>query len=274
VECDEVSARLAELDYEPLTSPEAGRLLYALASEPGIEDVLELGFAHGTSTAYVAAALEEKGVGSITTIDRASALDRSPNVHQVLGHLGLDSYVRPLYASSSYNWELMRLLERQMTEAAAVPRFDFCFIDGAHTWETDGFAFLLVDKLLRPDRWILFDDMHWSMAASASTGPEELETLSADELNTAQIERVFEILVRNHPNYGEFLVIGNYGSAYKLPTKGEAHHRQDVTRILGPHVLQQLITRRRGRSLEAIESDTSQLGQAGQAHPSGAERIQ
>ncbi|HLM37401.1 MAG TPA: hypothetical protein VK287_06410 [Gaiellaceae bacterium] len=52
-------------------------------------------------------------------------------------------------AERSYNWELMHLIERQQEEGAP-GWFDFCFFDGGHTWETDGFALLLVDKLCGP----------------------------------------------------------------------------------------------------------------------------
>ena len=204
----------------------------------------ELGFAHGTSTAYMAAALAEKGVGSVTTIDRASALSREPNIHQVLGHLGLEAQVRPLSAASSYNWELMRIVEQQTSGGETIPCFDFCFIDGAHTWETDGFAFLLVDRLLRHDRWVMFDDLNWSFAKSPSTKSEKFDTLSSDELNTPQISQVFDLLVRPHPSYGEFVVTGSYGWAYKQAAAGEGRHRHDVEQLVGPTILRQLLDRR------------------------------
>jgi predicted O-methyltransferase YrrM len=245
MEYKEVAQRLAELDYPALTTAEAGRLLYDFVSGPDVEDVLELGFAHGTSTAYMAAALAEKGVGSVTAIDRVSALSREPNIHQVLEHLGLESRVRPLFTASSYNWELMRILERQTTGGETIPCFDFCFIDGAHTWETDGFAFLLVDKLLRHDRWVLFDDLYWSLTTSPSTKSEKLHTLSEDELKTPQIVQVFDLLVRPHPAYDEFAVTGSYGWAYKRATEGEGRHRHDVERLVGPELLRQLLDRRR-----------------------------
>ena len=242
---DEVTRRLAKLDYEAFTSADAGRFLYDLVSQPEIENVLELGFAHGTSTAYMAAALAEKGVGSITTIDRASALSREPNLHQVLEELGLQAQVRALVDSSSYNWEMMRILERQTSDGVTTPCFDFCFIDGAHTWETDGFAFLLVDRLLREDRWVLFDDLGWSMAKSPSTKSEKFDTLSADELNTPQISQVFDLLVRSHPSYEAFVVTGSYGWAYKSATDGPGRHRHDVERLVGPTIARQLLQRRR-----------------------------
>lgn len=48
----------------------------------------------------------------------------------------------------SYNWNLMRLL-RDAPEL----RFDYVYLDGAHTWETDGLAFFLCDMLLKQKRF-------------------------------------------------------------------------------------------------------------------------
>jgi predicted O-methyltransferase YrrM len=242
---EEVVQNLAQFEYPALTAPGAGKLLYDFVATSDVDDILELGFAHGTSTAYMAAALAEKGAGTVTTIDRPSALSREPNIHQVVARLGLASHVRPLFTASSYNWELMRILERQTMGGETSPCFDFCFIDGAHTWETDGFAFMLVDKLLRHDRWVLFDDLHWTLAASPSTKTEKLHMLSEDELKTPQILQVFDLLVRAHPAYGEFVVTGSYGWAYKRPIEGEGRHRHDVERIVGPELLRQLLARRR-----------------------------
>src|SRR2546429_2540349 len=164
---EDVAGALEEFDYTPLTSPAVGRLLYELALAPYAEELLELGTGYGTSTAYIAAALEEKGAGHLTTIDRPDALARNPNVHQVLRHLGLERWVTAIQAVS-YNRVLMRMLEEATLDEATEPCLDFCFIDGGHTWESDGFAFLLVDRLLRSGRWIALDDVEWSFAGSPS----------------------------------------------------------------------------------------------------------
>jgi predicted O-methyltransferase YrrM len=240
VKCEDVDRRLAELDYQPLTSQGAGRLLYDFVLHSDVQDVLELGFAHGTSTAYLAAALHEKGVGRVTTIDRRAALSREPNIHGVLRHLGLEAFVRPVFAERSYNWELLRLLEGQTSGDQTTACFDFCFFDGAHTWETDGFAFYLVDKLLRDDRWILFDDLHWSYAASPTSSSGEMDELPEEERTRAQLELVFDLLVRNHASYERFRVLGNYAWAYKRGSTGSGKHADLVDRLVAPALMREL----------------------------------
>jgi predicted O-methyltransferase YrrM len=112
----------------------------------------------------------------------------------------------------------MRLLERYREGRRTRPVFDFVFIDGAHTWEVDGFAFFLVDKLLKPGGWLLFDDVHWTMAGSPTVrDSERVRALPDEEKNTPQIMRVFALLTMQHPDYSDFTVKGNWAWAYKNP---------------------------------------------------------
>lgn len=226
-----VQRGLAELEYEPLTSPSVGRLLYELACRDGIDDLLELGFGHGTSTAYLAAALDEKGSGRVTTMDRTDALDRVPNVDEVLAHLGLGRWVRRVVAATSYNWELLKILEAQTAGTETEPCFDFCFVDGAHTWETDGFAFLLVDRLLRPDRWLVLDDLRWSFATSPTLRESEsLRDLGEDERVANQVAKIVDLLVR--PAGYDVRLVGNVAVAFKPGAEGHELHRGDFDRLV------------------------------------------
>jgi predicted O-methyltransferase YrrM len=239
VKLEEVDRALAELDVPRLTSEAGGRMLYEFVLGSGAEDVLELGFAHGTSTAYLAAALHERGGGLVTTLDRREALQREPNIHAVLGRLGLAELVRPILAERSYVWELMRLLRERAAEGPSGPWFDFCFVDGPHTWEVDGFAFFLVDKLLRPDRWLLFDDLHWTQASSPAQ--DLADDGSEEERTTAQIELVFDLLVREHPDYPLHRLLGNYAWAYKRAAQGDGVNADAVDRLLAPELVRELV---------------------------------
>ncbi len=221
---EEVAAGLGNFEYRPLTSRAVGRLLYELALEPGAEEVLELGFAHGTSTAYLAAALEEKGSGHLTTIDRPMALERHPNVEEVLEQLGLRAWVTPLVASS-YDWVLMRLLEQSSRDEEIQPYVDLCFIDGAHSWETDGFAFLLVDRLLQAGGWIVFDDISWTFETSPSLRDSpEIAAMPEEERTEQQVRKVVDLLVRTTPGY-EVRLLGNLALAFKGPSDAPEFQR-------------------------------------------------
>lgn len=171
-----------------------------------ISSILELGFYHGVSTCYMAAILEEMGRGSIVTIDLHSAKQRQPNIEQLLEKFGYQAIVQYYYEPVSYNWRLMKLIESQEKT------FDFCYLDGGHDWYNTGLAFFLVDKLLRPGGWIIFDDLDWTM--------EHIEAKWAvrkplEERVTPQVRKVWELLVKPHPNYINFFEQDGWGYVQK-----------------------------------------------------------
>ena len=206
----------------PFTSPERGRQLYdhVIKTEPA--EILELGFAHGTSTCYLAAALDALGGdGRITTIDVTAALDMDPNLPTLLERTGLAHRVDIVTPRQTYNWSLMRIIEEQTVDDVCEPRFDFCFIDGGHNWDDDGLAFMLVAKLLRPGGWVCFDDINWTFEGSpAWRNHPFLAAMDEDERTTPQVERVFNLLVKQHPDFTNFEVVGAWpwGWAQKRPT--------------------------------------------------------
>jgi predicted O-methyltransferase YrrM len=184
-----------------------------------IKDCLELGFHHGVSSAYITAILKKNGGGHLTTIDRVGAKANAPNVEQLLEGLGLRDYATIHYEEVSYNWRLMDLIE-----STSVPLFDFCYIDGGHRWEPDGFAFFLVEKLLRRGGWILFDDLNHSFLKTyserglmpASGELPKGTSLTEREFRTEQIRKVWELLVKQHSSFGNFRDDERWGFAQKL----------------------------------------------------------
>jgi predicted O-methyltransferase YrrM len=161
--------------------------------------------------------LDETGSGKIYTIDRLTAQGVKPTINELMNEAGLEKYIEPVFANSSYIWELRKLIEKSTKNGKCEPIFDFCFIDGAHNWETDGFAFFLVDKLLKIGGWILFDDMFWSYSISpAMKNSEFVKNLPKDEKTIPQIESVFKLLVSQHPDYSNFIIKGRWGWAQKI----------------------------------------------------------
>ncbi len=209
----------------PLMSAEDGKILYEFILATRRRRILELGFAHGTSTCYMAAALEEQGDGSIVTVDNTSAREREPNIFSLLERTGLSPFVTPLFSEPSYTWELKNMIERQTSGNVTVPCFDFCFIDGAHAWEPDGLAFFLVEKLLVPGGWVLFDDLDWTYDRSSIRNDDWVKAMPDDYKATPQIDRVFSLLVLQHPSFEHFRREGRWGWAQKksdLPGHSDA----------------------------------------------------
>jgi predicted O-methyltransferase YrrM len=200
----------------PWMSPDQGAIVYRHIRETAPDLVLELGTANGASAAYMAAALDANGSGRLVTVDRADAGYQPARLLEDIGlRKWVDVVVRP---DSSYNWFLKEQIDQQSDAAGnCEPIYDFCYLDGAHNWTIDGLAALLVEKLLKPEGWLLLDDLEWSYASSPSAASEPF-AMSSSERRQPHMRAVFDLLVRQHPSFTEFRVEnGNWGWAQKSP---------------------------------------------------------
>ncbi len=201
------------LEHVPHMPPERGKLIYEFVKHAKPGHILELGFAHGTSSCYMAAALQENGSGDLLTIDHERAKERQPNIFSLLEQTGLSKFVKPSFCKRSYTWELMKLIEQNTVDGVTNPVFDFVFIDGGHTWDSDGFSFLLADRLLKPGGWVLFDDVNWKPSFMA--GEDWLNEMPEEERDVAHVEKIVSLLVVPHPSYTELSYDGTWAWARK-----------------------------------------------------------
>ena len=68
-------------------TPERGRRIMEFVRQHRLRSTLELGFAHGVSTCYLAAAVCGDG-GQVVSIDRESAREKTPNAEELLTQCG------------------------------------------------------------------------------------------------------------------------------------------------------------------------------------------
>ena len=206
----------------PYMTARQGKILYDFVLNERRENCLELGFAHGVSSCYIAAALDELGGGHLTAVDLvAGQAWQQPSIEDMLAKTGLQEYVTVVRERTSYTWFLKKALEQHL---AAPEIYDFCFIDGPKNWTIDGFAFFLVDRLLKTDGWVLFDDYDWRYRNVKDWHIEKFEEsgvmvsqMGADQLDTPHVALIFELLVMTHPNYAEFKVQdGEWAWAHKV----------------------------------------------------------
>lgn len=198
----------------PFISKSHGSFIYNLILKEKLANILELGIAHGTATCYMAAAIEELGCGSITSVDLLETMDTfKPSVEEQLGKTGLSNIVTVKRMQTGYTWFLHDEIVKNTEGNICTPIYDLCIIDGPKNWTIDGAAFFLADKLLRNNGWVIFDDYNWKYANAdltrTSTDGITHRFLSEDERETSQIKDVFEFLVKQHPNYKNFMVLNN-----------------------------------------------------------------
>jgi predicted O-methyltransferase YrrM len=218
----------------PIMTAAQGRIIYDHVLETKPTDVLELGTASGVSAAYMAAALDELGRGTITTLDRAQFVVSPPPEQRAFAKvpelLRYVTFERP--PDSSYDWWLLRQIEQRSDEAGnCTPAFDFCYLDGAHDFTIDGLAVYLVEKLLRPEAWLLLDDLNWSYAAD--TG-HDTERFSADEIHAPHVRLIFDVLIKQHPSFTELRVQdGSWGWAKKAPGQSRRYTLETSQSLAG-----------------------------------------
>jgi len=214
----EVHEIIGRIPYMTIEQAEA---ISSHIQENDIKTVLELGFYHGASTSYLANAICDKDDGRVVCVDKERAKTLDPNVEGLLSKLGLREKVDVYYEPTSYIWRLMKMLEEHEE-----PKFDLCYLDGAHNWFVDGFAFFLVDRLLKPGGWIIMDDLNWRYADSvAMRGSETLQEMPDDEVYTYQLRKVYELIIQRQPGYGNFREEFNWGFAQKISDfQGSAPH--------------------------------------------------
>ncbi|SHN64967.1 class I SAM-dependent methyltransferase [Erythrobacter sanguineus] len=200
---NEVSKLVAGI---PHTTAEKGKVLYDIIIENKFINCLELGFACGVGASYISAALDENGRGRLTSVDTPAAKTRSPIANDLIKRVGLEAYSEFVFHELGYNWFLMDAIEKGS-------RFDFCFLDGAHTWDVDALAFTLVSKVLTPRGFIIFDDLDWTYASSPT-----MKNAPAPELmrKTAGVRKVVDLLVKPHREFEWLGEVAGMGIARRL----------------------------------------------------------
>lgn len=210
-----------KVDGIPHMSREQGRRIYDHIQATRPEGVLEIGTANAVGSAYMAAALDEVGRGRVTTVDRVGA-SYSPGPETVLADVGLTDRVELIRVpDSSYNWWLKtQILTRSDAAGNVEPMYDFAYLDGAHEFNIDGLAVVLIEKLLKPGGWLLLDDLDWTYATSPSfiaKPSARPKNLSDAELHEPHVRAVFDVLLRSHPAFSEFREDDGWAWAKKDP---------------------------------------------------------
>ncbi len=218
-----------------------GRQLYDFVLREKPERILELGCGIGTSACYMSAALSVLGRGKITSIDRNPDLPEWIDKTFAKVPDTLRQYHELILSETSYNDELMWMIESQTRDGTCQPVYDFCFLDGAHTWEVDACAIFLAEKLLNPGKWLLLDDLTWTMAGSADLQRNMKSRVPLRLQQTQQVMKVFKLCVAQHPDFTDFTIDGDWGWARKI--KGQESRAATPINMRTAGVLKRIVNK-------------------------------
>jgi hypothetical protein len=162
-------------------------------------EIAEFGIWKGGTSLQFARFLEGKG--------RLHLFDYHDNVATVatklaqLGFHNVTGWGSSYKALDSYNWSLRNLIAESRQ-----PRFDYVYLDGAHTWAIDALTFFLCDLLLKPGGYIDFDDYGWRLRNS-SLDPSRVamtgQMYTDEQIDALQVRDIVELLVRPRRDYVE-----------------------------------------------------------------------
>lgn len=179
-----------------------------LAEHPELRFYAELGVLHGDTVRRVAEAMAPQG--TIILFDFEDMLAKVKEKlrddkalwekHDYL----FQGCSRKL--KDSYNWNLLTLLhDADIHGVHDRELFDYVFIDGAHTFDVDGFAVLLVTQMLAPGGYLEFDDYHWTIARSPTLNPKVFPSMAEwyteEQIAVPHVKMIVDLLVERGGHY-------------------------------------------------------------------------
>jgi predicted O-methyltransferase YrrM len=161
--------------------------------------IAEFGIWQGTSSAELANFLG--GQGELHLFDFEDNVQQVKAQLNAAGHGNVFAWGCSYRHLDSYNWPLRRLMQDQPDL-----RFDYVYLDGAHTWAVDALTFFLCDALLNIGGCIEFDDYEWQLRGS-SLDPARVPTIgqqyTEEQIDDHQVKAIVDLLVRRKGSYRE-----------------------------------------------------------------------
>ena len=85
------------------------------------------------------------------------------------------------------------------------PKYDYVFLDGAHTFPIDCLTFFLIEKCLNEGGIIDFDDNDWSLASSPSMNPKVFPMVKKlyndEQIKEKGVQMIIDAFIKDSPHY-------------------------------------------------------------------------
>lgn len=159
--------------------------------------IAEFGTWQGGTSVQLAKFL--RGKGELHLFDFQETVDEVKKMLQAAGHHNVHAWGSTYKHLDSYNWSLRRLLSDRPDL-----RFNYIYLDGAHTWAVDALTFLLCDLMLDDGGYIEFDDYDWRLRGS-SLDPLKVQVISEqyteEQIDDHQVKAIIDLLVKRNPSH-------------------------------------------------------------------------
>lgn len=104
----------------------------------------------------------------------------------------------------SYVWNLSKLVLK-MREDGKNGIFDAAYLDGAHNLIHDGLACCLLKELIKPEGFLVFDDVNWSYAISPTCNPKVNPGIcngyTEEQICDCQVKRVIRLFMEQDEKF-------------------------------------------------------------------------
>jgi hypothetical protein len=178
----------------------------------GVRSYAEIGIDTGFTSAHVADALPDGA--EMHLFDYQDIVEPVCETIEAEhgGRLSIYGHGNSRKLNDSYAWTLGRMLQH-----GTAPKLDYVYIDGAHTWAIDGFAFLLIDRMLVDGGHVEFDDFRYRLTKSNTMNPAICPLTAAlytdEQARTSQVEMLIRVLVDTDERYTEVVPRRVYGKS-------------------------------------------------------------
>jgi Methyltransferase domain len=161
----------------------------------------EFGVWKGATTGQLAKFLDHKG--ELHLFDYEDTVTELKNKLAGANFTNITAWGSSYRHLDSYNWNLRLILEHHRNL-----RFDYIFLDGAHTWAVDALTFMLCDLVLNVGGYIDFDDYGWRLRGSSldpQRVPVTAELYTDAQIDDFQVKAIVDLLVRSRGTYREIV---------------------------------------------------------------------
>lgn len=112
----------------------------------------------------------------------------------------------------SYSWNLCDLLF-SMRDKNLNGLFDVVFLDGSHSFIHDGVSCCLLKELLRPNGFIIFDDLFWRGEDNDMVSNAWQDLYLDKQIREAQVKRVVNAFMIEDKNFQQIFLTQSYNSS-------------------------------------------------------------